>query len=33
VSSFTFETGANVRPAEWLDAMLRNADSLRSALE
>ena len=33
VSSFPFEPGANVRPAEWLDAMRRNADSLRSALE
>lgn len=33
VSSFTFEPGANVRPAEWLEAMRRNADALRAALE
>lgn len=33
VGSFTFEPGANLRPAEWLDAMRRNADALRSALE
>lgn len=33
VSSFTFEPCGNMRPAEWLDAMRRNADALRSALE
>ena len=33
VRSFTFEPGANVRPSEWLDAMRRNADALRAALE
>jgi zinc transport system substrate-binding protein len=33
VSSFTFALGGSVRPSEWLEAMRRNADALRAALE
>jgi zinc transport system substrate-binding protein len=33
IESFTFEPCGNVRPSEWLDAMRRNADALRAALE